>query len=134
MISLLLAAVTVTGAWSRPAVDTAVVYATLHDNGSHAVALVGVSTPIAHSAELHESTPTSGGSMQGMAMPAMAMHLVARIVVPPHGTAVLRPGGYHVMLLGLRRPLAAGTRFPVTFHFADGTVVQVSVPVENRAF
>lgn len=134
MIALLLGAVTVTGAWSRPAIDTGVVYATLHDNGPRAVALVGASTPIARSAELHESTPTAGGSMQGMAMPAMAMHLVARIVVPPHGTAVLRPGGYHVMLLGLRRPLAAGTRFPVTFHFADGTVVQVSVPVENRAF
>jgi copper(I)-binding protein len=134
MISLVLAAVTVTGAWSRPAIDTAVVYATLHDNGPRSAALIGVSTPIARSAELHESTPTAGGSMQGMAMPAMAMHPVTRLVVPPHGTAVLRPGGYHVMLLGLRRPLAAGTRFPLAFHFADGAVVRVSVPVENRAF
>ena len=143
MIALALALVTVTGAWSRPAFDTAVVYATLHDAGRRPVALVGASSPVARTAELHQSTTTPGGAMHagtmnpgtmtGMNMPVMAMHPVSRIVVPPHGTTALHPGGYHIMLLGLRHPLRAGERFPVTLRFSDGERVTVSVAVENRA-
>ncbi|HZO94252.1 MAG TPA: copper chaperone PCu(A)C [Candidatus Baltobacteraceae bacterium] len=138
MIGLALALVSVTGAWSRPAFDTAVVYATLHDAGRRSVALVGASSPVARTVELHRSIAMrggamTGGTMNGMQMPVMAMHPVSRIVVPPHGTTALRPGGYHIMLLGLRRPLRAGEHFPITLRFSDGERVTVSVPVENRA-
>jgi len=133
MIAAALALVTVTGAWSRPAADMGVVYATLHDAGRRPVALVGASSPRARTAELHESTSMQGGTMNGMAMPAMGMHPVARIVIPAHGTATLHPGGYHIMLIRLRRPLRAGERFPVTLRFSDGERVTVSVPVEARA-
>jgi copper(I)-binding protein len=131
--TLALAVATVAGAWSRPAADTGVVYATVANAGARTIALVGAASPVARSAELHESTTMKGGTMAGMAMPAMAMHPVARIIVPPHGSVALHPGGYHVMLLGLRRPLKAGTRFPVTFRFSDGERVTVLVPVEDRA-
>jgi copper(I)-binding protein len=47
---------------------------------------------------------------------------------------ILKPGGYHLMVLGLHHPLAAGTHFPVTLRFADGSTAQVRVAVENRAF
>ncbi len=133
-VPLALALVTVAGAWSRPAVDTAVVYATVRDAGSHPVALVGASSPVARSVEMHQSTSTRGEGMNGMAMPVTAMHPVARIVIPAHGTVALRPGGYHLMLIGLRRPLQAGTRFPVTLRFSDGERLTVRVAVENRAF
>ncbi|MGD1065695.1 MAG: copper chaperone PCu(A)C [Vulcanimicrobiaceae bacterium] len=129
---LLLAAVTVTGAWSRPAIDTGVVYAQVHNSSGHSVALVSASTARARHAELHQST-SSMGTMQGMTMPMESMHPVSHIVIPPRGTIALSPGGYHLMLLGLRGPLVAGQHLVVTFHFSDGEVVHAAATVENRA-
>jgi copper(I)-binding protein len=126
--------ITVTGAWSRPAVDTAVVYGIVRNLGPRPVVVVGASSPIARSAELHESMTMDAGKMDGAAMPAMGMQPVGRLVIRPRGTLALKPGGYHLMLLGLRQPLAAGRRFPVTLRFADGARVTFAVPVENRAF
>jgi periplasmic copper chaperone A len=126
--------VTVAGAWSRPAVDTAVVYGVVSNTGSHRLALVGASSPVARSAELHESMTMKGEGMDGASMSAMEMKPAGTLTIPPHGALTLKPGGYHVMLMGLRRPLAAGHRFPVTLRFGDGSHVTFEVPVENRAF
>jgi copper(I)-binding protein len=67
-----------------------------------------------------------------MAM-AMAMHPVSRLPIPAHGSVTLKPGGYHLMLLGLHRPLVAGQHFPIVVRFADGTSARTTVTVENRA-
>lgn len=132
--ALALAALTVTGAWSRPAVDNAVVYATIRNDGPKPVALVRVRTGAGKIAELHRSMAMTGGmTMGGTAMPAMGMAPVAAIAIPAHGTVTLKPGGDHVMVLGLRKPLAAGSSFPATFTFSDGRAITVRVRVENRA-
>ena len=126
--------VAVAGAWSRPAVDNAVVYGVVRNTGSHRLTVVGASSPEARTAELHESVSMKGGAMDGMAMSAMEMRPAGPVAILPHGALTLKPGGYHVMLMGLRHPLAAGGRFPVTLRFADGSQVTFEVPVENRAF
>jgi copper(I)-binding protein len=126
--------VAVSGTWSRPAVDTAVVYGVVRNEGPHPLVVVGASSPVSRNAELHESMTMNAGKMDGMAMSAMGMQPVARYVIAPHGALTLKPGGYHLMLLGLRAPLAEGRRFPVTLRFADGERVTFTVPVENRAF
>ena len=41
------------------------------------------------------------------------------------------PGGYRIMLMGLKRALAAGTRFPVTLTFAEGRQVTTILTVEK---
>jgi periplasmic copper chaperone A len=124
----------VSGTWSRPAVDQAVVYGVVRNDGAKPLVVVGGSSPIARNVELHESMTMQGGTMNGMAMTAEGMQAVPRYVIPPHGTLTLKPGGYHLMLLGLHAPLPAGHRFPVTLRFADGSHVTFTVPVENRAF
>jgi copper(I)-binding protein len=126
--------VAVSGTWSRPAVGTAVVYAVVRNESARPLVVVGASSPVAQSAELHESMTMSGGKMDGMAMSAMGMQAVPRFVIPPHGALTLKPGGYHLMLLGLHAPLPAGHRFPVTLRFTGGERVTFTVPVENRAF
>ena len=126
--------VSVEQTWSRPAVDTAVVYGVVRNVGSHRVAVVGASSPVARTAELHESMTMKAGAMDGAAMSAMEMRPAGTLTIPPHGALTLKPGGYHLMLMGLRRPLAAGQRFPLTLRFGDGSHVTVEVPVENRAF
>lgn len=132
--ALALAALTVTGAWSRPAVDGAVIYATIRNDGPKTATLVRVRSNAGTSAELHRSmTMTGGMTMGGAAMPAMGMAPIAKIVVPAHGSVTLKPGGDHVMVLGLRKPLLAGSSFPATFTFAGGERITVRVRVENRA-
>jgi len=43
------------------------------------------------------------------------------------------PGGYHIMLMGLKQPLKAGDRFPLTLKFAKAGSVTVEVLVEKDA-
>jgi copper(I)-binding protein len=110
----------VVDAWSRPATGTGVVYATIVNTGTRPDRLIGGSTPLAARLELHEtkSAKTPGG-MAGMSMPGMTTMLsVSSVTVPAGGKAVFAPGGYHIMLVGLRHDLKAGERIPLRLHFA----------------
>ncbi len=51
------------------------------------------------------------------------------LIVPAGGTAKLEPHGYHLMMMGLKGGLAAGSRFPATLRFAHAGAVRVSVEV-----
>ena len=82
--------------------------------------LVGASTPIAATAEVHETTNDNG---------VMKMRPVTSVPIPPHQTVTLAPGGYHIMLTGLKQPLVAGQSFPLTLTFAHTAPVTVEVPV-----
>ena len=83
--------------------------------------LVGVSTPVAVTAEVHETTNDNG---------VMKMRPVAIVPIPPHQTVTLSPGGYHIMLMGLKQPLVAGENFPLTLTFAHAAPVTVDVKVQ----
>jgi copper(I)-binding protein len=45
----------------------------------------------------------------------------------------LKPGSYHVMLIGLKKPLAAGDSFPVTLKFEKAGNISITVPVKAMA-
>ena len=51
--------------------------------------------------------------------------------MPAHGKATLAPGGYHVMLMGLKAPLKEGQSFPLTLTFEHAGKVEVEVMVES---
>lgn len=73
--------------------------------------LVGVSVPdsVAASAEVHEVVPEAEGRMR--------MQATAAVDLPPGQAVEFRPGGYHVMLLDLRRPLAEGDTVHAVLQF-----------------
>jgi len=93
-------------AWIRatPGVDVAAAYLTLHNGGTQVVVLSGVSSPEAASAMLHETRIVNGQS-------TMRPHEPLRIA--PGETVRLAPGGLHIMLHNLKRPLAAGDEVPL---------------------
>lgn len=107
--------ITVSGAWSRPADGIGVVYCTIVNHGAQADRLIGAASSASNMTEVHESMEMSNGGGMG---PMVTMHRVASIVIPAHGTVVLKPGGYHVMLIDLKRNLRAGMYVPVRLHFA----------------
>ncbi len=74
-----------------------------------------------------------GSPMPGMAMPEgpMEMRRVRALTIPAGGTIAVAPGGYHVMLIGLRQPLHAGQTFPVRLRFAHAGWVAIRSEVRG---
>lgn len=93
----------------------------LRNAGAQPDRLVSASTPVARVVELH--TVIREGD-------AMRMRPVQDIAVAPGATVELRPGGFHVMLIGLNAPLAQGSRVPLTLRFERAGEVQVELTVE----
>jgi periplasmic copper chaperone A len=99
------------------------VYLSLTDVGTKSDELVAASSSVAQKTELHVFSVENG---------VYGMHEVDGIEVTPGGAAtVLRPGGAHVMLKSLKRPLRPGTTFPLTLTFQRAGQLQVEVRVES---
>lgn len=100
------------------------VFLSVANNGDRPDRLLTVSTPVAGIAELHQMVMDAG---------VMRMRAVPGLDVKPGDRLVLQPGGYHVMLADLKRPLQAGDTFPLTLGFEKAGSIEVSVVVESMA-
>jgi copper(I)-binding protein len=114
----------ISAAWARPAMGTdqpAAAYFVITNAAGQADALLSASSPAASSVELHQ-TLTDASGMTGM-------HPVARLDVPAGGRVTLEPGGYHLMIMGLSKPLEVGTslELDLVFEHAGQVVVQAEV-------
>jgi copper(I)-binding protein len=106
------AEVTASDAWVRatvPAQTSTAAYLTLHASGEARV--VGVRSPAAKLAEIHSTSMDKG---------VMSMGAVDELRIARGAKVELKPGGYHVMLMGLARPLAAGDKVPITLLVEEG--------------
>ena len=113
----------VENAWSRVAMAgrTGAVYLTITATGA-ADQLTAVSTPVAQTAQIHESYSENG---------VMKMRPVAALRLAPGKPVTLSPGGYHVMLMGLKQPLIKGESFPLMLTFEHASPITVRVQVEK---
>ncbi len=82
--------------------------------------LVGVSTPLAGVAEVHEM------KMEG---DTMKMRAVPTLDLPARTSVELKPGGQHLMLMDLKQPMTSGSTVPVTLRFEDAKGAQSSLEV-----
>ncbi len=113
--------------WARASIGKArsgAAYLAIANNGATADRLVGARTQIAKKAGLHRSVMENG---------VMKMRPVEGIEIAPGETVVLEPGGFHVMLMGLKTPLVEGTRFPMTLIFEKAGSIAVEVTVQKAA-
>jgi periplasmic copper chaperone A len=110
-------------AWARtplaPQNNTAV-YVTLENPSTTPRTVVSVTTPDADKAELHE-VRTEGGMMT--MMPAK------ELAVPAKGSVELKPGGFHIMLFGLKKPVKPGDQVHLALQLKDGTSVPIAATV-----
>lgn len=113
-----------TNAWARTADSgaTTALYFTLENRDSVADTVNGVRTSAAESAALHVSTQHSG---------MMHMTPVSALPVPARDSVSFRPLGAHVMLTGLRRPLADGDTVRAILEFVSGDTVVVRAHVRK---
>ena len=112
--------------WARESVTrTGAAYMTLRNNGDQPDRLIGVSSDVAETVQLHSSVTQDG---------VMQMRAVETVEVPAHGEAVLGPGGVHVMLIGLEGPLEEGKSFPLTLQFEKAGEVEVMATIEDIGY
>lgn len=101
-----LAEVTVTEAWVRGTVATQkATGAFMKIRSSDDAKLVAAASPAANIVEVHEMAIKDN---------VMTMRAIDALALPAGKTVELKPGGYHVMLIDLVKPLAAGDMVPVT--------------------
>jgi copper(I)-binding protein len=99
---------------SRPAVG----YLKIRNNGTAPDRLLGASTRIAEHVMLHANVIENG---------VAKMSPAEGIEIPAGGELVLAPkGAYHLMIMGLKQPLAEGDTFPVTLIFEHAGKVDVT--------
>lgn len=99
-------------------------YISLMNHGAAADRLVAARSDVARRVEVHEHRNDAG---------VMRMREVeAGIPLPAGGMIEMKPGGYHVMLMGLNAPLTAGDAFPVTLVFESGAEMVVDVDIRRR--
>lgn len=111
--------------WARASIGqakTGAAYLTLNNGGEAVDRLLSVATPAAKRAGLHTHLMDAG---------VMKMRPVEAIEVAPGAPTVLRPGGLHVMLMGLAAPLMEGESFPLTLTFEQAGAVEVEVRIQG---
>ena len=97
---------------------------TLRNTGDQADRLIGASTPVARTVEIHRSVVDPAQVMR--------MRAVDGIDLPPKAELKLRHGGeHHLMLIDLRAPLKTGDRFPMTLRFQKAGEIEVMVWVQQ---
>jgi copper(I)-binding protein len=120
--------ISVTGAYARasasPAAKAGAAYFTVVNQGREPDRIIAASADVAENAMLHESAVEDG---------VATMRHVGSLEVPPGTEVALAPGGLHVMLAGLKKPLQLGERFTLTLTFERAGSLAVDVPVAGVA-
>ena len=120
-------AVSVSKPWVRATVaGQSVAGAYMDITAKSNAALVGAASPVAAKAELHTMTMDGG---------VMKMRALDKLDLPAGKTVNLKPGGYHVMLIDIKRELKAGERVPLTLTVQDphGAKTTLKIDAEVRA-
>lgn len=92
----------------------------LHNPAAEELVLVGAESPVAEKLEFHRHVHNAG---------MMRMVQQSQIVIPAKGEVVFQPGGYHLMLIGLKGFLRQGDRVALSLKTSRGQIVTMDAPV-----
>jgi len=116
--------VKVENAWTRattPDNRTAAVYFTMRNTGQRQIDLIGVRTDRASIETLHQTTTDTKGVSR--------MSAKAELRIDPGDAVSFEPGGMHVMLIDVEKPLIEGEILPLRLKFYDGDDLTIDVPI-----
>ncbi len=119
---------TIEPGWARasatPLAKAGAAFFVIHNTGGSDDVLVGAESVVAGKTEVHTHKHENG---------VMKMLPAGDVAVPAGGMAMMKPGGLHVMLMGLHAPLKEGEHFQVTLKFAGAGDVTVPVTIMGVA-
>ena len=110
--------------WTRatpPGAEVAAGYLEIRNNGRGPDRVIGASTPAGERVELHVMANEQG---------VMKMREAASFEAPARKRLTLRPGGTHLMIVGLRKPFVKGQRIPLIIRFEHAGDVRVEMEVQ----
>ncbi|MBA4749009.1 MAG: copper chaperone PCu(A)C [Alphaproteobacteria bacterium] len=121
-----LTGVEVIEAWTRPGTKdgTTAAYMELKNNNPHAVVIQTASSTMAREVQLHETKDEDG---------VMKMRQQASWTIEPGQTLVLRPGSYHIMLIGLHSDVTTKDTLALTLATNKGETLELTLPVKGCA-
>ena len=99
-------------------------YLLIVNRGEGADRILGASSPSAANVSLHSTTHEDG---------IVRMRPLERAVVQPRGVLSFTPGGNHVMLAGLKRPLAPGESIMLTLRFERSGEREIALRVTDAS-
>jgi len=111
--------------WARASMQgmNSATYFVIQNHNAEADELIGATSDVADAVEVHES------KMEG---DVMMMNHVESVVLEPSAKVEFKPGGYHVMMIGLKRDLKAGDEIEVTLQFRDGPDLTIKATVKDE--
>jgi len=119
-------AISFAGPWVRllpPTVMHTAAYVTVSNTTNAPDILLNVTSNTVNSLSVHQTKNVDG---------MMKMLSVDNLEIPAKGKIELRPGGYHIMLMGLESPLAENQKIKMTFEFKNAGKIDVLFPVVKR--
>lgn len=96
-------------------------YMGISNAGQQADRLIGIEVDFAAKAMLHTTEFTDG---------VASMRHVEALEIPAADTVVMAPGGYHIMLMGLKAPLTEGAMLPATLIFENAGRVEIEFMID----
>ena len=116
----------VSNAWVQampPSQTTTAAYMVIENNSPKEEILISAFSEMAGAAEIHQMS-----DMNGM----MHMAMMPNVRIPAMGKVTLKPGGVHIMLINLKKPVNKGDIIPITLHFQDGGSIMVNADVRDQ--
>ena len=118
--------VVIKAAWVQegpPSQKTTAAYMLIENHGADEIELLSARTEIASVVELHKMQLENG---------MMRMRRVDSISIPAGGSVELKPGGYHLMVIGLKKEIREGDVVPFVLQFTAQITKTINVPVKRR--
>ena len=114
----------VRNAWARTSTQgmNSAVYFVIQNHNAEADELIGAASSVADAVEIHES------KMEG---DVMMMNRVESVALEPSTKVEFKPGGYHVMLIGLKQDLKAGDEIEFTLQFKNSPDITMKATVKD---
>lgn len=97
-------------------------FLTLKNTSQHTIRLVKASSDAAKTVQLHTHIHDQG---------VMKMRQVKNITILANSTTELKPGGLHIMLIGIQKPIVQGQIINLTLYFEDKSHVEIHAPVQS---
>lgn len=113
-------------AWARTSTQGAnsAVYFVIQNHNAETDELIGAASGVADAVEVHEST------LEG---DVMMMNRVDSVTLDPSAKVEFKPGGLHIMLIGLKQDLKINDEIEITLRFKNFEDITIKVPIKESA-
>lgn len=105
-----------------PGLPNSAAFMSVLNNTNEDIAIVKASAKVSKVVELHTHDMKNG---------VMKMYQVPKIDIKANSSTVLKPGGFHIMLIGLYKPLKVDENIELTLEFSNGLTKTITAPVKT---